>query len=91
MAPRPSDPSIVYCKWCGANDHFAGRTCPRSKTKRGSKEAPTGSGDWIWDVIPDYSTWHSTIAARKADAELLGMDGDGVVIGHLPELPWASK
>lgn len=66
----------LYCKWCGSAEHVAGRDCPLMKTKKGTKDACTGQGDWIWFIPPEYHTWHSTIAARTEDVKIVGRDGE---------------
>lgn len=73
---KPSGQATLYCKWCGSNEHVAGVDCPRMKSKWGSKDDPNKPGEWRWFFPPEYSTWHSTEVARKADAEMLGLDGE---------------
>ena len=65
----------LYCKWCGETTHVAGRECPRMKSKWGTRDSPTGQGEYKWFFPPNYSTWHSTIQARTEDEKIVGLDG----------------
>jgi hypothetical protein len=68
---------MTYCKFCGSTEHIAGIDCPLVKKKHGSVDVASGSGPWTWHIVPPYHEWHSTIAARTADAKMLGTIAHG--------------